>query len=129
LAVFAVFDLSKSIVTGFQKFKLLSASNFLSTACIGIATVILGYYYGVYYAILGWAVGYFAGNLINFKFMLDWGLLKKVEEFDIKPILKKYSFPMWGMYLLNTIKVSLRYLLLLMLYPKYLTKYYFVYNV
>ncbi|MCK5176818.1 MAG: oligosaccharide flippase family protein [Candidatus Aenigmarchaeota archaeon] len=101
LSVLFVFDLSKSVVMGFQKFKLLSASNFITTASTGIATVFLGYYYGIYWAIIGWALGYLIGNLINFKFMLDKGLLKKVDRFDIKPILKKYSFPMWGMYALT----------------------------
>ena len=105
LAVFAVFELSKPVVTGFQKFKLLSVSNFLSAGAIGVASVVLGYYWGVYWAIVGWAVGYFIGNLINFKFMVDWGLFRKVERFDIMSVLRRYSLPMYGMYLLNMFNV------------------------
>ena len=107
LSIFVVFDLSKSVVMGFQKFKLLSASNFMTTASTGIATVFLGYYYGIYWAIIGWGLGYLIGNLINFKFMFDKGLLKKVDGFDIKPILKKYSFPMWGMYALTMSNIAI----------------------
>ena len=101
LSMFGVFELSKPVVTGFQKFKLFSASSFITMACIGIFTVYLGYFYGIYYALFGWPIGYLLGNLINFKFMNDWKLLKKSKRFEIKPILKSYSMPMWGMYILN----------------------------
>ncbi len=61
LSLFILFEITKPIVAGFQNFKLFSFSGFLTNASIGAATVALGYFFGVYYAILGWAVGYFVG--------------------------------------------------------------------
>ena len=37
--------------------------------------------------------------------MFDWGLFRKVERFDIMSVLRRYSLPMYGMYLLNMFNV------------------------
>jgi len=102
LSLFILFDITKPIVAGFQYFKLFSLSGFLTNASIGAATVTLGYFFGVYYAILGWAVGYFIGNIPNTWFILkEKYLCKNALKPDITQIFRKYSLPMHGIYLLN----------------------------
>ena len=102
LSLFILFDITKPIVAGFQNFKLFSFSGFLTNASIGAATVALGYFFGVYYAILGWVVGYFVGNLPNIWFILkEKYLCKNKAKVDITQIFRRYSLPMHGIYLLN----------------------------
>lgn len=102
LSFFILFEITKPVILGFQNFKLFSFSNFLTTASIGIGTVALGYYYGVYYAILGWSLGYFVGNLPNLWFILKKRFLSRSgAKLDVSQIVRKYSFPMYGMGLLN----------------------------
>ncbi len=103
LSLFILLELSKSMIVGLQNFKLFSFSNFLTTASIGIFTIGLGYYYGIYYAILGWAFGYFVGNLPNIWYLLRRRFLQRnTAGLDIRRIFGTYSVPMWGMYLLNS---------------------------
>ena len=103
LSLFILFEITKPIIAGFQNFRLFSFSSFLTTATIGIATVALGYYYGIYYAILGWALGYLVGNLPNIRYILQRKLMQKnTAGLDIRRIFGTYSVPMWGMYLLNS---------------------------
>ncbi len=103
LSLFILLELSKSIIAGFQNFKLFSFSNFLTTASIGIFTIGLGYYYGIYYAILGWALGYLVGNLPNIWYILHRRFLQRnTAGLDIRRIFRTYSVPMWSMYLLNS---------------------------
>ncbi|MEA3342901.1 MAG: oligosaccharide flippase family protein [archaeon] len=102
LSLFILFEITKPIIAGFQNFRLFSFSNFLTTATIGIATVALGYYYGIYYAILGWPVGYLIGNLPNIWHLARKNFLhKKNTQLNMAPIFKTYALPMWGVYLLN----------------------------
>ncbi len=103
LSLFILFEITKPIIAGFQNFRLFSFSSFLTTATIGTATVALGYYYGIYYAILGWALGYLVGNLPNIRYILQRKLMQKnTAGLDIRRIFGTYSVPMWGMYLLNS---------------------------
>ena len=102
LSFFVLFELSKPAIAGFQNFKLFSFSNFLTTASIGIFSVALGYYYGIYYAVLGYGLGYLAGNLPNIWHLIHKKLFhKNGVHLNIMPIIKRYSTPMYGMFLLN----------------------------
>ena len=102
LSLFMLFEVTKPIIAGFQNFRLFSFSNFLTPASTGVATIVFGYYFGLYYAILGWPVGYVVGNLPNVWFMLKEKFLhKNGVKLEIKQIFRNYSIPMWGMYLLN----------------------------
>ncbi len=102
LSFFILFDITKPIIAGFQNFKLFSFSIFMTTATAGIATVVLGYYYGIYYAILGWPVGYLIGNLPNIWHLAHKKFLhRNTTKLEISPIFKAYAIPMYGMYILN----------------------------
>ncbi|MFH1432771.1 MAG: oligosaccharide flippase family protein [archaeon] len=103
LSVSFLFDLTKPVISGLQDFRLLSFSNFLTTACIGIFSIVLGYYYGVYYALLGWSLAYFAGNLPNIYHISKRRLFSKNSlSLDIGPIFRSYALPMQMMMILNT---------------------------
>ena len=102
LSLFMLFETTKPIIAGFQYFKLFSFSNFLTTASIGVATVVFGYYFGIYYAILGWPVGYVVGNLPNVWLIFKEKFFhKNGVSVGIKEIFRNYSIPMEGMHLLN----------------------------
>ena len=91
------FEISKSIALGYQNFKLYSYSQFITVGSAGLFTIILGYYFGVFYAIIGWALSYFVGNLpliwpfINRKFFL------MNTELNVKKIFFSYSLPIYLM--------------------------------
>jgi O-antigen/teichoic acid export membrane protein len=89
------FDMFKSIAQGFHDFKLFSLSQFLTSLSIGLLSVLLGYYFGITYAILGWAIGYFIGNLPILRFIMKKNLFEKGSELDVKRIFMKYSLPIF----------------------------------
>lgn len=86
------FEVFKSIAQGFQDFKIYSFSQFLTVALSGLFTVVLGYYFGVFYAIVGWAFSYFVGNIPVIRFTFRKLTSKKVK-LDIKKIFFGYSLP------------------------------------
>jgi O-antigen/teichoic acid export membrane protein len=86
------------MVIGYENFKLSSFSNVLSNVLYAIIGISLGYYFGVFYAIIGYAVSVLIGNIVCLNFLLKQDAFKKDEEFDVRGIFWKYSLPM---YLLN----------------------------
>ena len=67
---FVFFEIFKPITLGFQNFKLYSFSQFLTFTSAGLFTIVVGYLFGVYYAIIAYGAGYLVGNLSNIRFSL-----------------------------------------------------------
>ena len=97
LALFILyyFEIFKSIIQGFQEFKIYAYSQLLTFCSIGFFAFVLGYYFGIYYGILGWGVGYLIGNAVNMRFLLRQDILSKAKkQIDLKAIFLGYSIPM-----------------------------------
>ncbi|MFH1472181.1 MAG: oligosaccharide flippase family protein, partial [Nanoarchaeota archaeon] len=95
LFLFTFFEIFKPIVQGFQNFKLLGVSQFLTMFFQGTFILALGYYFGVYYALLGWGLAYLFGNLPNINYLLKKKLNGK--KANIKKIFRNYSIPVYLM--------------------------------
>lgn len=93
LSGFIFFDIFRFIILGFQNFKLYSFSQFLTLVSTGILTIIFGYFFGVYYAIMGWGLGYLIGNLPNIRFSFTKKIFEKTKAIDVKKIFLGYSIP------------------------------------
>lgn len=90
------FEIFNHITLGFQKFKLYSFSQLLTLSSIGFFAIVLGSYFGVFYAIIGWGLGYFFGNLLNVKFSFEKKVFERSDvRVDIKKIFLKYSIPVY----------------------------------
>jgi len=89
------FEIFKSIALGFQEYKDYSVSKFLTFSSYGILILILGYFFGVYYALIGWALSYFIGNFSLIRLSIRRGLLGKTKKFDIKKVFLSYTLPMY----------------------------------
>lgn len=91
------FEVFKSIILGFQNFKLYSYSQFLTLTSAGLFTIILGYYFGVFYAIIGWALSYLVGNLPVIWFVINRRVLSGGIGLNVKKIFFSYSLPIYLM--------------------------------
>jgi O-antigen/teichoic acid export membrane protein len=122
---FVFFGIFGSITLGFQNFKLYSFSQFLTSASAGLLTVISGYLFGVYYAIIAYGAGYLIGNLPNIRF----SLAKKVfgrgvrNDLDIKRIFFRYSLPIHLMVIPGLLSIGIIPILSLF-FPQELIGYY-----
>ncbi|OYT53471.1 MAG: hypothetical protein B6U72_05835 [Candidatus Altiarchaeales archaeon ex4484_2] len=94
LSGFIFFNIFKFISLGFQNFKLYSFSQFLTPASTGVLTIFFGYFFGVYYAIIGWGLGYLIGNLPNIRFSFTEKIFEKTRVIDVKKIFLGYSIPL-----------------------------------
>ena len=85
LSALVFFDIFKFISLGFQNFRLYSFSQFLTLTSAGIFTLTFGYLFGIYYAIIGWGLGYLIGNLPNIRFSFAKKIFKKTDvRLDVK---------------------------------------------
>ncbi|MBU4245691.1 MAG: oligosaccharide flippase family protein [Nanoarchaeota archaeon] len=99
------FEVFKPIVQGFQNFKLLGWSQFLTMFLQGSLMIILGHYFGVAYAIIGWGIGYALANIPNIAYTFK----KKISKtpIDIKKIFRNYSIPIHLMIIPNSISIAI----------------------
>ncbi len=89
------FSVFSWMVKGYENFKLFSFSSVLMTVSYGIIGLILGYYFGVFYAVIGFGIASLIGNSICLNFLLKKGSFsKEYVKFDVKKIFWKYSIPM-----------------------------------
>jgi len=90
------FEVFKAIILGFQKFRLYAFSNFATSASIGLLTLFFGYFFNVYYAIIGWGLGYVIGNICNIGFILKEKTITKLDKkMNMLKIIREYTFPMY----------------------------------
>jgi len=92
------FEIFKWVALGHQEYKDYSVSKFLTLSSSGVLILVFGYF-GVYYALIGWALSYFVGNLFLIKSSIKKGLLDKTKKFDVKKIFFNYSLPMYVLFL------------------------------
>lgn len=92
------FEIFKSVALGLKAYKDYSMSRFLTYASSGILMLVFGYFFGVYYALIGWALSYLIGNLPLIKLSINKGILDETEEIDVKKIFSDYSLPMYILY-------------------------------
>jgi O-antigen/teichoic acid export membrane protein len=92
MAAMPFFMIFQFIVLGFQKFKLFALSQFLTFTGSAVLGVLLSPF-GIFYALVGWSLGFLIGNIFNLKFFFRENVIKKSKEFDIKKIFKKFSLP------------------------------------
>ncbi len=99
------FEIFKPIVQGFQNFKLLGWSQFLTMFLQGSLMIILGHYFGITYALMGWGLGYGLANILN----INYTLKKKISKTpaDIKKIFQSYSIPIHLMIIPNSISLAI----------------------
>jgi len=96
LALPSVINIFPSIVLGYENFNLYLISRMVSSIGLALFGVGLGYFFGMPYAIFGWAIANFLGNLICLRFLLkEKTFSKKDGVFDIKGIFWKFSVPMY----------------------------------
>lgn len=101
LSGFFFFNTFQNISLGFQNFKLFALSQFL----VLVISAILGYilsFFGIFYLLLGWGLGYFIGNIFALRFFLKKKLSTK-KKFDVKRIFKTFSLPLHVVYIINSI--------------------------
>ena len=70
-----------------------------------VISAILGYilsFFGIFYLLLGWGLGYFIGNIFALRFFLKKKLSTK-KKFDVKRIFKTFSLPLHVVYIINSI--------------------------
>ncbi len=89
------FEIFKSIALGLQEYKNYSISNFLTLSSSGIMMLIFGYFFGVYYALIGWSLSYLIGNFSLIRSSFRSGVLDKTRKFDVKKVFLNYSLPMY----------------------------------
>lgn len=89
------FEIFKSIALGLQEYKNYSISNFLTLSSSGILMLIFGYFFGVYYALIGWSFSYFIGNFLLIRSSFRRGTFNKTKKFNVKKIFSSYSLPMY----------------------------------
>ena len=92
------FEIFKSISLGSQDYKKYSISKFLTFFSSGILMLIFGYLFGVYFALMGWSLSYFLGNLPLMISSFKKGMFDDSKKFDMKKIFFNFSFPMYIMF-------------------------------
>lgn len=96
LMVLSFFEINRSILAGYQNFKLLSFSAFLVSSIAAILIVALGYFFGVFGAILGYAIAFPLGNIPSLIFIYKKRVLARPKVlFNTKRIFLSYSLPMY----------------------------------
>ena len=88
------FGVLRGMVVGYENFKLFSISVFLTNVLTLIFGCALGYYFGVFYAVVGFGIAGIAGNLACLKFLVGKGIFKVREKIDTKKVFFGYSLPM-----------------------------------
>ena len=104
---FLYFEIFKQIALGFQEFKKYAFSEFLTLFISGVLSLVLGFFFGVFWAIIGWGVAYFLGNLPILFFALKKLKSTKVETFKTKTIFLSYSLPMYSTIIPNILGMAL----------------------
>ena len=89
------FEIFKSISLGLQKYKEYSISKFLTFSSSGILMLIFGYFFGIYFALIGWSLSYFLGNLPLMISSFREGMFGDSKKFNMKNIFFNFSFPMY----------------------------------
>ena len=123
---FVFFEIFKPITLGFQNFKLYSFSQFLTSASAGLLTIVVGYLFGVYYAIIAYGTGYLVGNLPNIRFSLakEVFVRKNIQnDLDLKGIFLRYSLPIHLMVIPGFLSIGIIPILSLF-FPQKLIGYY-----
>ena len=101
------FDIYRSIITGFQKFKILAWAEFLQLALIGVFTFVFAYFGGLFWAIIGWGLGILIGMLPAVLATRHELKKHKTQSFDIRPIFWSYSIPMFLMIIPNFLALAI----------------------
>ncbi|MBL7170079.1 MAG: oligosaccharide flippase family protein [Candidatus Aenigmarchaeota archaeon] len=98
------FGILPSMVMGHENFKLYLTIRLIGSFGSMILGMGLGYFFGVPYAILGFAISNLLGNLICLRFLFKEQTFKKMDGiFDIKKIFFKFSLPMYVFSLPNSL--------------------------
>ncbi|HEY5600731.1 MAG TPA: oligosaccharide flippase family protein [Patescibacteria group bacterium] len=94
--IFVFFDITKSILTGFSKFKLLSFYNVILPAYGLGFSIILAIYFRIEGVIIANSLAYFGTLLFLLWFLLKNRVFKpKKKNVDFKKILISFSFPIY----------------------------------
>ncbi len=104
---FIYFEAFKQILLGFEDFKTYATSQFLTLFLSALFSLVLGYYYGVFWAILGWGLSYLIGNIPGLFATLAKTRKTPSHSFDTRPILYSYSLPMYSLILPNLLGTAL----------------------
>jgi O-antigen/teichoic acid export membrane protein len=91
LSFFTVFNF---IILGIQNFKLFSVSTFLSPASSALLALLLSPF-GIFYMIIGWALGPLIGNLANIVFLLKNKFFSNRIKTDFRKVFFKFSLPIF----------------------------------
>lgn len=89
-------ELSRSLVTGFQNFRVVALSSLLIAASGGILGVLAAFAFGITGALVGIGVSYSLGSLVNFLFLIRRGVFRRTSvHFRLWPIIRQYSGPVF----------------------------------
>jgi len=88
------FEIFKQIVLGFREFSIYAYSQFLTFFFISACALSLGYKFGVYGAIIGWAIGYLLGNILCFMYFIKKRIwIENNNAISANKVLREYSIP------------------------------------
>jgi stage V sporulation protein B len=101
------FIVLRQMVMGYEKFKLYSLSNISEAVVYALVGITLGYYFGIFYALIGYAFASFIGSIICLKFLSSQHTFELKSKFDLRPIFFGYSLPIYFLDIPNNLGTSM----------------------
>ena len=96
------FNVFQYIVLGYQKFKLFALSQFMLLTASSIVGLLMSFF-GMFYLILGWGLGYLVGNIFSIAFFFRQKVVNSSESFDVKKIFTNFSLPVHVVFIINNL--------------------------
>jgi O-antigen/teichoic acid export membrane protein len=96
------FNIFQYIALGFQEFKLFALSQFIVLASSSIIGLVLSFF-GMFYLIFGWSLGYLIGNIFSLKFFFKEKVVNSSQSFDVKKIFLGFSLPVHAVFIVNNL--------------------------
>jgi len=96
------FNVFQYIVLGYQKFKLFALSQFMLLTASSIVGLLMSFF-GMFYLILGWGIGYLVGNVFSISFFFRQKVVNSSESFDVKKIFTNFSLPVHVVFIINNL--------------------------
>jgi len=97
-------------------------SDFVTWVFSGILAVLLSSF-GIFYAVVGYSIGFLLGNILNIIFLFKEGVFRKDSRFNVKKIFYSFSLPMQAQYIITS-SVSIIVPILSLFFPQGIIGYY-----
>jgi len=127
LGVSSFFAVFREMAKGYENFKLYSLSIFATKALSLVIGCSLGYFFGVFYAIIGFGLAGIIGSLLCFGFLIKKQSFVVKEKIDAGKIFFNFSLPVHVMKIPGYLGASIIPLLSLFFSPEIIGYYSFAY--